>query len=131
MPDIIGVLNEQDDYTRKRNYWKYLKAKLKKESNEVVSATSQLKLHAPDGKMRLTDVLDAAGEVDFVCTKTGETAYVQVTFLMGEQTTDENGIKHISLREFLTKGLKTFSDEINGRFGKRLRPEKPTDSEIL
>ena len=60
MPDIIGVLNEQDDYTRKRNYWKYLKAKLKKkESNEVVSATNQLKLHAPDGKMRLTDVLDA------------------------------------------------------------------------
>ena len=59
MPDIIGVLNEQDDYTRNRNYWKYLKAKLKKkESNEVVSATNQLKLHAPDGKMRLTDVLD-------------------------------------------------------------------------
>ena len=58
VPDIIGVLNEQDDYTRNRNYWKYLKAKLKKEGNEVVSATNQLKLHAPDGKMRLTDVLD-------------------------------------------------------------------------
>ena len=28
-----------------------------------------------------------AGEVDFVCTKTGETAYVQVTYLMGEQST--------------------------------------------
>ena len=24
VPDIIGVLNEQDDYTRNRNYWKYL-----------------------------------------------------------------------------------------------------------
>ena len=75
-----------------------------------------------------------AGEVDFVCTKPGETAYVQVTYLMGEQATrdrefgplerirdnhpkyvisatpfltsrDENGIKHISLREFLNKGL--------------------------
>ena len=75
-----------------------------------------------------------AGEVDFVCTKTGETAYVQVTYLMGERTTrdrefgplekirdnhpkyviiatpfltsrDENGIKHISLREFLIKEL--------------------------
>ena len=64
VPDIIGVLNEQDDYTRNRNYWKYLKAKLKKEGNEVVSATNQLKLHAPDGKMRLTDVLDAAGVVE-------------------------------------------------------------------
>ena len=75
-----------------------------------------------------------AGEVDFVCTKSGETAYVQVTYLMGEQATrdrefgplekirdnhpkyvisatplltsrDENGIKHISLREFFNKGL--------------------------
>ena len=75
-----------------------------------------------------------AGEVDFVCTKPGETAYVQATYLMGEQATrdrefgplekirdnhpkyvisvtpfltsrDENGIKHISLREFLNKGL--------------------------
>ena len=42
VPDIIGVLNEQDDYTRNRNYWKYLKAKLKKEGNEVVSATNYL-----------------------------------------------------------------------------------------
>ena len=75
-----------------------------------------------------------AGEVDFVCTKPGKTAYVQVTYLMGEQSTrdrefgplekirdnhpkyvisatpfltsrDENGIKHISLRQFLNKGL--------------------------
>ena len=75
-----------------------------------------------------------AGEVDFVCTRPGETVYVQVTYLMGEQATrdrefgplekirdnhpkyvisatpfltsrDENGIRHISLREFLNKGL--------------------------
>lgn len=36
----------------------YLKAKLKKENNELVSATTQLKLKAPDGKNRLTDVMD-------------------------------------------------------------------------
>ncbi len=59
--DIISVLNEQDDYTKTRNYWKYLKTKLKKEGNEVVSATNQLKLLAPDGKRRLTDVLDQEG----------------------------------------------------------------------
>ena len=29
--DIVGVLNAQDDYTKNRNYWKYLKGKLKKE----------------------------------------------------------------------------------------------------
>ena len=44
--DIIGVLNEQDDYTKNRNYWKYLKNKLRKENNRLVSSTNQLKLTA-------------------------------------------------------------------------------------
>ena len=35
--DVIGVMNEQDDYAKNRNYWKYLKTKLKKEGNELVS----------------------------------------------------------------------------------------------
>lgn len=56
--DIVAVLTDQDDYTKTRNYWKYLKAKLKKEGSQVVSTTTQLKLIAPDGKKRLTDVLD-------------------------------------------------------------------------
>lgn len=59
--DIVGVLNNQDDYQKNRNYWKYLKTKLKGENNEVVSVTNQLKLSAPDGKRRLTDVLDYNG----------------------------------------------------------------------
>lgn len=50
------------DYAKTRNYWKYLKNKLKNENNELVSATNQLKLTAPDGKKRLTDVLDAMEE---------------------------------------------------------------------
>ncbi len=59
--DIIAAINEQDDYQKTRNYWKYLKTKLRKEDREVVSATNQLKLVAPDGKYRLTDTLDAEG----------------------------------------------------------------------
>ena len=59
--DIIGVLNDQDDYQKNRNYWKYLKTKLKGENSEVVSGTNQLKLLAPDGKRRLADVLDYDG----------------------------------------------------------------------
>ena len=59
--DIIAVLTNQDDYNKTRNYWKYLKAKLKKENNQVVSTTTQLKLVAPDGKKRLADVLDYNG----------------------------------------------------------------------
>lgn len=60
MLDIIAIFNTEDDYSRVRNYWKYLKNKLKKESSQLVSATNQLKLKAPDGKLRLTDVMDAA-----------------------------------------------------------------------
>jgi cell filamentation protein len=59
--DTVAVLTDQNDYTKTRNYWKYLKAKLKKENSEVVSATTQLKFSAPDGKMRLADMLDYNG----------------------------------------------------------------------
>ena len=59
--DIVAVLTDQDDYNKTRNYWKYLKAKLKKEGNELGSATTQLKLKSPDGKMRLSNVLDYEG----------------------------------------------------------------------
>ena len=59
--DIVALLTDQDDYTKIRNYWKYLKAKLKKENSELVSATTQLKLLASDGKQYLTDMLDYTG----------------------------------------------------------------------
>ncbi len=52
--DIVAVLTDQNDYNKTRNYWKYLKTRLKKEDSEVVSATTQLKLLAPDGKRRFS-----------------------------------------------------------------------------
>ena len=62
--DVIGAINGQDDYAKTRNYWKYLKAKLKKENGELVSATNQLKLLAADGKRYATDTLDANGIIE-------------------------------------------------------------------
>jgi len=59
--DIVALLTNQDDYAKTRNYWKYLKAKLKKENSELVSATTQLKLLTSDGKRYLTDMLDYTG----------------------------------------------------------------------
>lgn len=56
--DIIAILTDQSDYKKTRNYWKWLKNKLKEEGSELVSNTNQLKLIAPDGKKRLTDVVD-------------------------------------------------------------------------
>ena len=62
--DIVGALNEEPDYTKIRNYWKYLKTKLKKENNQLVSATNQLKLLAADGKKYNTDMLDSTGIIE-------------------------------------------------------------------
>ena len=58
--DIVGAINEQDNHEKNRNYWKYLKAKLRKAKSEVVSATTQLKLTAADGKKYNTDVISQA-----------------------------------------------------------------------
>ena len=75
-----------------------------------------------------------AGEVDFVCTKPGKTVYVQASYVIADETTrqrefgtlekirdnhpkyvisatplltqrDENGITHLSLRQFLKEGF--------------------------
>lgn len=59
--DIVGAINEQEDHTKNRNYWKYLKAKSKKENSELVSYTTQLKLTASDGKKYNTDVISQSG----------------------------------------------------------------------
>ena len=61
--DVIAVLTNQTDYQKAKNYWKYLKAKLKKENIEVGSLTTHLKLLAPDGKRYLTNVFDFKGIV--------------------------------------------------------------------
>lgn len=61
--DVVGALNGEADYEKTRNYWKYLKAKLRREKNELVSATTQLKLTAADGKRYRSDALDADGVV--------------------------------------------------------------------
>jgi hypothetical protein len=56
--DVIAVLTNQNSYQSARNYWKVLKHRLLKEGNETVTNCNQLKMSAPDGKMRLTDVAD-------------------------------------------------------------------------
>lgn len=53
--DVIEVLTSSD---RPRKYWSDLKSKLIKEGSEVSDKIGQLKMQAPDGKMRLTDVAD-------------------------------------------------------------------------
>ena len=58
--DIIAALTDSE-YQDARNNWKIIKYRLKKEGNETVTNCNQLKLIAPDGKLRLTDVVDIEG----------------------------------------------------------------------
>lgn len=58
--DIVGILSGSD---RPRKYWSDLKTTLKKENPEMSEKIGQLKMMAPDGKYRLTDVLDGDGIV--------------------------------------------------------------------
>ena len=53
--DVCGVLAESDN---PQVYWRVLKNRLKKEGNETVTNCNALKMLAPDGKMRFTDVAD-------------------------------------------------------------------------
>ena len=58
--DVCGVLTDQPDYDRAKNYWKVLKFRIAQEGNELVTNCNQLKLVSPkDGKRYLTDVADA------------------------------------------------------------------------
>ena len=51
--DIVEVLTGTD---RPRKYWSDLKAKLISEGSQLSEKIGQLKMKAPDGKMRLTDI---------------------------------------------------------------------------
>lgn len=55
--DVVGVLTEQPDFDKARNYWKVLKKRLSDEGSQLVTGCNQLKMKSPkDGKRYLTDV---------------------------------------------------------------------------
>ena len=57
--DIVRAINDEEDYKKCRNYWKYLKSKMAKDGIQLVSVTNHFKFEAPDGKQRLADALDS------------------------------------------------------------------------
>ena len=58
--DVVSALIDTD-YQKARNYWKWLKHKLRAEGSQLVSNTNQLKMKTNDGKMRQTDTLNTKG----------------------------------------------------------------------
>ena len=59
--DVVGILNQEADYIKAGNYWRWFKRKLLKENIQFVSGTHRLKLTASDGKKYLSDTLDSEG----------------------------------------------------------------------
>jgi hypothetical protein len=53
--DVISVLTESEN---PQVYWRVLKKRLLAEGNQTVTNCNGLKMEAPDGKLRLTDVAD-------------------------------------------------------------------------
>ena len=61
--DVVRAINDEPDYTKAGNYWRWLKRKLAKEDAQLVSATHRFKFEAPDGKQRKADVLNSEGVI--------------------------------------------------------------------
>lgn len=56
--DIIRAINNEDDYVKASNYWRWLKKRLGTENIQLVSVTHEFKFESPDGKKRKADALD-------------------------------------------------------------------------
>ena len=54
---VVDVINALANPKDARKYWSVLKSRLKKEGSEVTTNCSQLKMLAPDGKIRLRDAM--------------------------------------------------------------------------
>lgn len=56
--DIVRAINNEPDYVKASNYWRWLKKKLAADGVQLVSVTHDFKFEAPDGKKRAADALD-------------------------------------------------------------------------
>ncbi len=92
--DIVRAINDEENYTKARNYWKYLKGKMAKDGVQLVSVTNHFKFQAPDGKQRAADALDAE------CVHRSTTDATRIKALLRQAMTDQ-----IDDREIYMKGI--------------------------
>lgn len=57
--DIVRAINDEEDYVKAGNYWRWLKKKFNTDGVQLVSVTHDFKFQAPDGKQRFADALDS------------------------------------------------------------------------
>ena len=54
--DIVRAINDEEDYVKAGNYWRWLKKEL---TTDGIQLVSDFKFQAPDGKQLYADALDA------------------------------------------------------------------------
>ena len=57
--DIVRAINDEPDYTKAGNYWRWLKRKLAQNDIQLVSPTHGFKFEPLDGKQRKADVINS------------------------------------------------------------------------
>lgn len=105
--DVVRVLAQTD---RPRKYWNDLKSKLALEGSEVSEKIGQLKMPAPDGKMRLTDATDTETMLRLIQSIPSPNAepfklwLAQVGYERLEETADPELAINRALKTYLQKG---------------------------
>ena len=114
--DIVSALTESDN---PQVYWRVMKKRLKDEGNETVTNCNALKLKAPDGKMRLTDVVDIEGMfriIESIPSKKAEPIKLWLAHLGKERINEEFDPEITINRALETYRRKGYSDDwINQR----------------
>lgn len=105
--DVVEVLTGS---TIPRRYWSDLKIKLQKEGSEVYEKIVQLKMTAPDGKMRETDVADTEAILRIIQSTPSPNAepfklwLARVGYERLEETADPELAINRALKTYLQKG---------------------------
>lgn len=100
--DVVAVLTDSTDATA---YWRKLKQRLKVEGNETVTNCHALKMLAPDGKMRLTDVADTEQVLRLVQSVPSKKAETFKLWLakVGNEYIDETMDPELSINEDISE----------------------------
>lgn len=56
--DIVIAVNNESDYKKAANYWRWLKKRFETKNIQLVSISHDFKFESPDGKKRAADALD-------------------------------------------------------------------------
>ena len=112
------------DYQKARNYWKWYKHTTEMKHRQEVRITNQLKMQAADGRLRLTDVLDADSVIRLIMLFPGHRADKFKLWMAKIVSGGKNAVKHV------IKALNTAKDTVRHRVGNLFYTTEKRDFDI-